>query len=136
LSSEVEDTFEVNPLVSVHVGITIPGPQEYSSIRTDCEFRNINVLHDIEPQLERCLEVAKQVYVAVEKQLAEQAANASTLAVEGLGLASRFDEFERFTKTRFEQIVNEVRRQRDLVESVTPKTDANKPPKAGKKEAE
>jgi len=112
---------DVNPLVSVHIGITIPGPQEYSSIRTDVTFQNVNVLADIEPQLERCLEVAKQVYGATEQQLAEQAANASTLGIEGMGLAGRFDDFEKFARKRIEQIVEEMLRQKKIVDDLTPK---------------
>ncbi len=119
---------DVNPLVSVHVGVTIPGPQEYSSVRVDTTFGNISVLHDIEPQLERCVEVAKQVYAAAEQQLAEQAANASTLGIEGMGLTGRFEDFEKFTRTRFEQIIAEVKRLGELVKSIPGEKRVDDPP--------
>jgi hypothetical protein len=91
---------ELNPLVDISMGITIPGPQEYSSIRCDVRFSNINVAHDIEPQIQRCVEVARQVADAgVAPQLAEQVANASGFSVEGLGLNKAFEDFkDRMTK--------------------------------------
>lgn len=84
-----------NPLVSIHMGITIPGPQDYSSIRVDVEYKDINTEFDIQPQLDKCAEVARQVASGVETSLAEQVATASGLNIEGLGLATKFDEFKR-----------------------------------------
>lgn len=89
---------ELNPLVDISMGITIPGPQDYSSIRCDVRFSNINVAHDIEPQIERCTEVARQVAEGVATQLGEQIANSSGLNIEGLGLNKAFNDFkERMT---------------------------------------
>lgn len=117
--TEVENPIEVNPLISVHIGITIPGPQEYSSIRTDVEFRNINALFDIEPQLEKCTEVAKQTYAAVEKQLAEQAANISTLGIEG---GSDFEERLARLDKLIGFIIEEAKRQKTIVDKLVPAT--------------
>lgn len=89
---------ELNPLVDIAMGITIPGPQDYSSIRCDVRFSNINVAYDIDAQIEKCTEIARQVASGVEKQLAEQVANASGFNIEGLGLNKAFNDFkERMT---------------------------------------
>lgn len=117
--TEVENPLEVNPLISVHIGITIPGPKEYSSVRTDVEFRNINALFDIEPQLEKCVEVAKQVYAAAEGQLAEQAANISTLGIEGgSGFEERLARLDKLTGF----IIEEAKRQKSIVDKLVPAT--------------
>jgi len=95
---------QLNPLVDVSMGITIPGPQDYSSIRCDVRFSNINVAFDIEPQIEKCTEIARQVAEGVEKQLAEQVSNASGLNIEGLGLGKAFRDF----KTRMTNWAKEI----------------------------
>lgn len=97
---------EPNPLVSMHMGITIPGPQDYSSIRVDVDFRDINTAYDIEPQLEKCAAIARQVAEGVAVSLAEQVATASGLNVEGLGLAAKFEDFKK-RMTAWGKTVNE-----------------------------
>ena len=76
--------------VSLHMGITYPGAKEYSSFRTDITISNIDTKGDVDAQIKEAIDVISQIGDTAEETLAQQAANASGLAVEGVGLATEF----------------------------------------------
>ncbi len=76
--------------VSVHLGITYPGTKDFSSFRSDVTISDIEVNEDIPTQVKEALDAIVDIGEAAEEALAQQAANASGLAVEGVGLATEF----------------------------------------------
>lgn len=87
------------PKVSVKLGITMPGPQEYSSFRADFAISDIDVDGDVEGQLADALRIGDRASIEAEAGLAQQAANLSGLNLEGVGVGAQFSEFkEKFGK--------------------------------------
>ncbi len=76
--------------VSVHMGITYPGAKEYSSFRSDITIGEVDTEGNVDEQIKEALETIAKIGDTAEETLAQQAANASGLAVEGVGLATEF----------------------------------------------
>lgn len=86
------------PKVTLHLGLTMPGPEQYSSIRADVDFGEIDTDGDVEAQIKRCAEVLEEVAVQAETSLAQQVSNSSGLSVSGVGLGAELKDFR--TKLR------------------------------------
>ena len=116
------------PKVSVHLGLTFPGSGEFTSNRCDVSFDDIDTEGDVAAQLAACNEALTKVSEGVEIALATEAANVSGLSVGGLGLARSFAEFREKLAKWQENVVGEVRRQKEALEKLTtPKTVAVAP---------
>ena len=109
--------------VSVHLGITYPGSKQFSSFRADVTISDIDVQGDIKEQLKEALEASIEIGKTAEDAVAQQAANASGLAVEGVGLATDFYEFKDALKKWQENVVGQVTK---LTEEVTAKAKKTK----------
>ena len=116
------------PKISVHLGLTFPGSGEFTSNRCDVSFDDIDVAGDVPAQLEACKAALETTATEVEAALATEAANISGLSVGGLGLARSFAEFREKLNKWQENVVAEVRRQKEVLEKLaTPKTVAVAP---------
>lgn len=102
--------------VSVHLGITYPGSKQFSSFRADVTISDIDVKGDIDEQLKEALAASVKIGETAEEAVAQQAANASGLAVEGVGLASEFYGFKETLKKWQENVVDQVKKLKDQVE--------------------
>ena len=94
--------------VSVHLGITYPGSKQFSSFRADVTISDIDVKGDIKEQLKEALEASIEIGKTAEEAVAQQAANASGLAVEGVGLSTEFYGFKETLKKWQENVVSQV----------------------------
>lgn len=94
--------------VSVHLGITYPGSKQFSSFRADVTISDIDVKGNIKEQLKEALEASVEIGKVAEEAVAQQAANASGLAVEGVGLATDFFEFKDSLKKWQNNVVGQV----------------------------
>ena len=111
------------PRVTLHLGVTLPGAQQFSSVRADVEVSNLEVGPEFEADLERALALVSLASPSVQEALAQRVADASGLAVEGVGLAAEFSLFkERLTRWQ-SNVVEEVKRQRELLEERFSATD-------------
>lgn len=97
------------PDVSVHLGITYPGTKDFSSFRSDVTISNIDVKEDIDVQIKEALDAIIQIGEAAEEALAQQAANASGLAVEGVGLATEFYLFKEKDKAWKKKVADKLK---------------------------
>ena len=95
--------------ITVHLGLTLPGPQEYSSIRADVDLAEIDVDGDVEQQLAKCLEVVEKVADKAEVALAQRVSNASNLNVEGVGLAAEFADFRSKLRVSWDKLVERLK---------------------------
>ena len=109
------------PFVTLHLGITIPGSQEYSSVRVDAEYVHIDTEGDVPAQIVRCREVADELESALEEDVAKKAANASGLSIEGMGVAGDLKSFQERMEIRTTSIIGEVERHKITLEAA----DAN-----------
>lgn len=101
------------PKISVKEGITLPIPnQQYSSVRPEIGFYDIDTDGDVDAQLAACRAAAEKVAAAVEDDVAQEAANLTGLNFEGRGVAARVVKLEELV----EKVVKEVRRQKELTE--------------------
>ena len=104
------------PEVSVHLGITYPGTKDFSSFRSDVTISNIDVKEDIDKQVAESLDAIIQIGEKAEEALAQQAANASGLVVEGVGLATEFylfKEKDKAWKTKVADKLKEVIKEKE-----------------------
>jgi len=97
------------PEVSVHLGITYPGTKDFSSFRSDVTISNIDVKESIPEQVKESLEAIAEIGEAAEEALAQQAANASGLAVEGVGLATEFYMFREKDKAWKKKVGDKIK---------------------------
>jgi len=104
------------PRISVHLGVTIPGEREYTSLRPDVTFSDIDTEGDVETQLSDCLAVYERVEQVAEKVLAQGLANTSGLSIEGLGLGAAFAAYKEKMKAWQENVVGELRRQKSIID--------------------
>jgi len=104
--------------VNVHIGfsVKIPG-QDYGMLKADVDFGGIDTESDVEAQLLRCQEVAEQTSQAAEKSLATVAANLSGLNIEGVGLSKDLAELKVKVTNALKSVIDEVRRQKDIIEA-------------------
>lgn len=86
------------PKISVHLGVTLPGPSQYSSFRADVEFYDIDTDSNLEEQISACSETAVKVTESAEQSLAQQASNLSGLGIEGLGFGEQLKELQKRLK--------------------------------------
>ncbi|KKK82220.1 hypothetical protein LCGC14_2805560 [marine sediment metagenome] len=74
--------------VTIRAGLTLPGPKEYSSIRSDVEFVDVDLDGDLKAQFEGGVKAIEEAEEYIDKSLAQQTANISGLSLEGLGVAT------------------------------------------------
>ena len=74
--------------VTIRAGLTLPGSKEYSSIRSDVEFVDIDPNGDLKAQFESGVKAAAEAEEYIDKALAQQVSNQSGLSLEGLGVAT------------------------------------------------
>jgi len=82
------------PKVSIKAGVTVPGLQEYSSVRADVDFSDIDPAGDVAAQFELCLKVLESAEGYLDRGLAQQVANTSGLSIEGMGVATALKELK------------------------------------------
>ena len=79
--------------VTIHHGITLPGPSEYSSVRTDVTFTDIDPEGDVVEQIESCIAALTPMDERAQEVLGDQATNLTGLNFEGIGLGLKFETF-------------------------------------------
>ena len=101
------------PEVTIHLGLTLPGPEQYSSVRADIEFGKIDTDGDVEAQIEQCTKITQQVAEAAESSLAQNFANTSNLNVEGVGLAGEFETFRDKMRKWAKEVTKDLKKLKD-----------------------
>ncbi len=104
--------------VSVHRGVTIPHPDKgnYTMWKTDITLSDIEVGDDVDTQIDEALGVAAKISASLAEPLAQDAADVSTLAIEGIGVAQQFEKFLIDDKAWKESVVKEVKKLQKMVE--------------------
>ena len=105
------------PKITVSAGITLPGSVDYSSFKGLVEFSEIDTDKPIDPQLEECLEAVDATAKVVEESLAKQASNLSGMNVEGVGLASEFEEFRTRLRVLFGELSDTVEKHDNILQA-------------------
>jgi hypothetical protein len=106
--------------ISVHQGLTLPIPgKDFSSLRYDVTLTDIDIDEDIDEQITKGLAAVEKVTEAGEKALGEGAASITGLNFEGFGVS----DIVRKLNAKLENVIGEVKRQRDVLESRTLTTD-------------
>ncbi len=80
--------------VTIRAGLTLPGPKEYSSIRSDVEFVDVDLDGDLKAQFESGVKAIEEAEEHVDKALAQQVSNLSGLSLEGLGVATELQKLK------------------------------------------
>ena len=80
--------------ITIRAGLTLPGPKEYSSIRSDVEFVDVDLDGDLKAQFESGVKAIEEAEEHVDKALAQQVANLSGLSLEGLGVATELQKLK------------------------------------------
>ena len=94
------------PKISVHLGVTLPIPgQDYSSLRVDVQFDDIDPERDVQEQLDTCEKLVLQTTEVAERALLQQATNMSGVSLDG-GLAKKV---ERLTSV-VQRIIEHIKR--------------------------
>lgn len=113
--------------VSVKLGLTLPGPQEYSSFRADFAITDIDTEGDVEAQLKEALQAGEDAAITAEAGLASTASNVSGLTLEGVGVGEQFTKF----REKFQPAWKELKAQ---VNELVAKVEGSEPkPKKGAK---
>ncbi len=79
--------------VTLHHGITLPGPSEYSSVRTDVTISDIDPEGDVVEQIDACMAALTPMDERAQEALGDQATNLTGLNFEGIGLGLQFKTF-------------------------------------------
>lgn len=107
--------------LSVSIGLTVPSRDvEYANFRPFASFKDIDVEGDVEAQARACLDAMERVSPLLEQGVARLAADASGLAVEGLGLSREFEAFRERVGETLRRIVAEVKRHKDILDAAAP----------------
>ena len=110
------------PKIGLKLGLTIPGPQQYSSLKPEIEISDIDADGDVDAQIAAALAALAKLYEAGEQQLAQEAANMGGLAIEGLGLATELKEFKAGFEEFKAHVVIQVKELKAKVAALTPHT--------------
>ncbi len=104
--------------VSIHRGVTIPHPDKgnYTMWKSDITLTDIEVNDDVDTQIEDALGVAEKISAALAEPLAQDAADVSALAIEGVGVSKQFEQFLVDDKAWKESVVNEVKKLQKMVD--------------------
>ncbi len=105
------------PKITVSAGITLPGSVDYSSFKGLVEFSDIDTDKPLDAQLEECLEAVDATSKVVEESLAKQASNLSGMNVEGVGLATEFEEFRNRLRPAFKGLSDMVERHDNILQA-------------------
>ena len=109
------------PKITVKAGITLPlGTDErgkFSFFRGDVEFADIDTSEPLNAQLEECAEAVDATAKVVEESLAKQASNLSGMNVEGVGLATEFEEFRKRLRVAFEDLSASVEKHDNILQA-------------------
>ncbi len=105
------------PKISVKLGITMPGPEEFSSLRADFSIADIDPDEDVEEQLKKALEVGDDITASAEAGLAQQISNLSGMTVNGVGVGQAFADFREKFGPAWKTMVSRV----DALEGTEPK---------------
>ena len=108
--------------VSIHRGVTIPHPDKgnYTMWKTDITISDIETegnIKNVDEQIDEALEAAEKISEAIAEPLAQDAADVSALAIEGVGIAKKFEQFLVNDKAWKESVVKEVKKLQDMVDS-------------------
>lgn len=112
--------------VSVKLGLTLPGPQEYSSFRADFAIGEIDTEGDVEAQIKEALQAGEDAAIAAEAGLASTASNVSGLTLEGVGVGEQFNKFREKFSPAWKELKAEVA---ELAAKVNGDTAEEKPAK-------
>lgn len=96
------------PKISIKLGVTIPGQKEYSSLRAETEFSEIDTDGDIKAQVEECLAAIEQATQSAEEVLAQQISNLSGLNIEGVGIATKFENTMSRLRKSWDELVSRI----------------------------
>ena len=104
--------------VSIHRGVTIPHPDKgnYTMWKTDITLSDIDTEGDVDAQIEEALGVAGKISASLAEPLAQDAADVSTLAIEGVGVAKQFEQFLVDDKAWKDSVVKEVTKLQKMVD--------------------
>lgn len=97
------------PKISIKSGITLPGQKDYSSLRAEVEFAEIETDGDVKTQIEECVTAIEQTTPAAEKTLAQQLSNLSGLNIEGVGIITQFEEFKSKVRDWAQEMIDEMK---------------------------
>ena len=124
------------PKISMHLGITLPIPgKEYSSLRQDIEFNEIDTSGDIKAQLEECINAVLLASEPMDKTLSTIMTNSSGLDFAGAGLTTQFELFKEQTTRNLRKIVNKIKENADNKTQVSADSAQQERNYAAKREA-
>lgn len=107
--------------ISIHRGITVPNPDnKYNMFKADITIDEIDTEGDVDEQIKQAFEVYDKISNGMNEPLTQSVADVANLSIEGLGLATEFEEFQKNDKVWKESVVVEVKKLQKAVE------DANK----------
>ena len=104
------------PKVSVKYGLTLK-VADYNMLRVDVAFDDIDVNGDVQAQIAQCASVYGATSPAAEQAVADAAANASGLSIEGVGFGTALAEYKAKMKAWMENIVGEIKRQKGIIDN-------------------
>lgn len=113
------------PKISIKAGITLPGQKDYSSLRAEVEFAEIETDGDIKTQIEECVVAIEQTTPAAEETLAQQLSNLSGLDIEGVGIATKFEEFKGKVRNWAQEMIDEMKELKALKKTRKKKEKSN-----------
>lgn len=117
--------------VDVHLGITTPGPQEFSSVRADFTIHGVPIDLDdeeLEDTLAKATKTGDAVAVHVEAGVAQEISNSTGLTVEGAGVGQEFKEFKEKFSPAWKTLIDRVK----TIESALNTEPEEKPKKRGR----
>ena len=97
------------PKISIKTGVTIPGQKDYSSLRAEVEFSEIETAENVQAQIEECVTAIEQVTPEAEKTLAQQLSNLSGLSIEGVGIVTQFEEFKGKVRNWAQEMIEQMK---------------------------
>lgn len=115
------------PKVDIELGITVPYPDNnYANVRPTIRFSGIDPDGDVEAQLEACAEVYTKAVPIAEERLLQEASNLTAMNFEGIGVAAAFAAFEKYMVEQVKVIMDEVKRQKQIVDKLNPDKEKTK----------
>ena len=94
--------------VSVKLGLTLPGQEQYSSFRADFAISEIDTEGNVEQQLKDALAAGDRATIVAEAGLAQQASNLSGITLEGVGLGEQFAKFRANFSPLWKKLISRV----------------------------
>lgn len=99
------------PKIDVEIGVSLKLPNvDYGMIKPTVRFSDIDTDGDLEAQIKACVAAIGPIAEGVEQALAQEAANASGLSIEGLGLAGEFTAFRDNSNAVTKKLIEQIRK--------------------------